>query len=302
GDTVTALTWSPDDESTITVTAHGLTGDQLVTVAELSVRGDAQLLGETLFDGMTRVLDRPTVSDVLDEELFTRSRSTSTFTRPDDHGTMVVESAPIDPDEEALLGFVLDGDRGTLDVYGSRTAMITFRNGTTRVIVRSDLSLDELEQVAPSGVRPATTDEWDALVAGPPNSVNGPLAVDPRSQLVALGVTQAGTSWRVNVDVGRGTVSLDDNGSEDRFMIDDLLSDRTVTLRSTPSTTFVVVRAAPEIGAVVARVTAGGSARVIALRSVDGDDHLYGALAFSEDGDVTVELLDDEGQVVDGAA
>ena len=302
GDTVTALTWSPDDGSTITVTAHGLTVGQLVTVAELSARGDAQLLGETLFDGMSAVLDRPTVSDVLDEELFTRSRSTSTFTRPDDHRTVVVESAPIDPDEEALLRFVVDGDRGTLDVYGSRTSVITFRDGTTRVIVRSDLSLDELEQVAPPGVRPATAAEWDVLVAGPPNYVNGPLAVDPRPQQVALGVTQAGTSWRVNVDVGRGTVGLDDNGAEDRFMIDDLLADRAVTLRSTPSTTFVVVRAAPELGAVVARVTAGGSARVIALRSVDGDDHLYGALAFSEDGDVTVELLDDEGRVVDGAA
>jgi hypothetical protein len=49
-------------------------------------------------------------------------------------------------------------------------------------------------------------------------------------------------------------------------------------------------------------VTVGGSARVIALRAVDGDDHLYGALAFSEDGNVTVELLDDEGRVVDSAA
>jgi hypothetical protein len=245
-DTVTVLTWSPDDSSTITVTAHGLTVDQLVAVAELSARGDAQLLGETLFDGMSSVLERPTVNDRLDEELFTRSRSTSTFTRPDNRSTVVVESAPIDP--------------------------------------------------------PATTDEWDALVAGPPNSVNGPLTVDPRSQQVAVGVTQAGTSWKVNVDVGRGTVSLDDNGAEDRFMIDDLLSDRAVTLRSTPSTTFVVVHAAPELGAIVARVTVGGSARVIALRAVDGDDHLYGALAFSEDGDVTVELLDDEGRVVDGAA
>jgi len=302
GDTVTVLTWSPDDGSTITVTARGLTVDQLVTVAELSARGDAQLLGETLFDGMSPVLERPTVNDRLDEELFTRSRSTSTFVRPDDHSTVVVESAPIDPDEEALLGFVLDGDRGTLDVYGSRTSMITFRNATTRVVVRSDLSLDELEQIASPGVRPATTDEWAALVAGPPNYVNGPLAVDPRPQQVALGVTQAGTSWRVNVDIGRGTVSLDDNGSQDRFMIDDLLADRAVTLRSTPSTTFVVVHAPPELGAVVARVTAGGSARVIALQAVDGDDHLYGALAFSEDGNVTVELLDDEGRVVDGAA
>jgi hypothetical protein len=268
----------------------------------LSARGDAQLLGETLFDGMSSVLSRPTVNDRLDEELFTRSRSTSTFTRPDNHSTVVVESAPIDPDEEALLGFVLDGDRGALDVDGSRTSMITFRNATTRVIVRSDLSLDELEQIASWGVRPATTDEWDALVAGPPNPVNGPLTVDPRSQQVAVGVTQAGTSWRVNVDLGRGTVSLDDNGAQDRFMIDDLLADRAVTLRSTPSTTFVVVRTVPELGAIVARVTVGGSARVIALRAVDGDDHLYGALAFSEDGNVTVELLDDEGRVVDSAA
>jgi|GEM_PF-6759468 len=245
-DTITVLTWSPDDNSTITVTAHGLTVEQLVAVAELAARGDAQLLGETVLDGMASVLERPTVNDRLDEELFTRSRSTSTFTRPDNHSTVVVESAPIDP--------------------------------------------------------PATTDEWDALVAGPPNPVNGPLTVDPRSQQVAVGVTQAGTSWKVNVDLGRGTVSLDDNGAQDRFMIDDLLADRAVTLRSTPSTTFVVVRTVPELGAIVARVTVGGSARVIALRAVDGDDHLYGALAFSEDGNVTVELLDDEGLVVDSAA
>jgi hypothetical protein len=36
--------------------------------------------------------------------------------------------------------------------------------------------------------------------------------------------------------------------------------------------------------------------------AVDGYDRLYEALGFGEDGKVTVKLLDDEGQVVDGAA
>jgi hypothetical protein len=51
----------------------------------------------------------------------------------------------------------------------------------------------------------------------------------------------------------------------------------------------------------LAQSTACGPLRYLDA-SPEGDGRLYGALAFSEDGDVTVELLDDEGRVVDGAA
>ncbi|MEX0847705.1 MAG: hypothetical protein WD023_07990 [Ilumatobacteraceae bacterium] len=299
GPAVTTLTWSPDDGSTITVTAHGLTPAEMVLVAEHQARGDAAFDG--VVEAMSPVLERPTTNNHLGEELVERAHSTSTFVRPDDQATVVVESAPIDLADEMLVRFVLDGDRGVLDVDGSRTSVITFTDGPTRVIVRSDQPLDDLGRLIAS-VRRSTGGEWDTLVAGPPNSVNGPAVIDSRPTELAVGVTQSGTVWRVGVDAGRQTVTLDDAGAQDRFMIGDLLAGQAITLRSTASTTFVVVRVRVELGAVVARVTAGTSSRIIALSPVDGDDHLYGALAFSEDGDVTVQLLDEAGRVIDGAS
>lgn len=298
---VSTLTWSPDDASTIVVTAHGLTTAQVVTLAEQQADGDPPPF-EGIADGVPLLIDRPTENARLDDELFTRSRWISTFTRPSDHSTVVVESAPPDPDEEVLVRILLPDGRGTLEVFGSRTSVVTHSDGATRLIVHAELPVDVLEPLAAGLARRATPDEWRALVVGPPNYVNAPAVAEARPQEVAGGVTQAGRRWRMLVDIGRRTVTLDDDGAEERFVTDDLLADRAITLRSTTATTFVVVRVPPATGAVAARVRAGSSSRVIALHEVAGDDRLYGALAFSEDGDVTVDLLDARGREVDDAA
>lgn len=282
---ITSFGWSLADVVALAATFPA-GADQLVDV--VAVRPDHQ----QVFVGDGR-------SESLVWEVFRDEQATTHLARPDG-ALMTIVVQPDDDTTRALLPFVVEAPDRTAAAFPSGSvwrSIVTFVDGTQRVIAYSSLPPEEFTAVVDRLER-ASDDEWAALLRlGPP-----PFEAPTVSHVpVAGGDTASGVAWTVDVDSVRGATALlgfeitDGTAGSSRSVP----LDGQVTVGQAGPATLVVFTFLPDeapADATTVRLTGDGWIRDVPLVELGGPRGLRaGALVYSELGGFSWVLVDGDG-------
>jgi hypothetical protein len=282
---ITSFGWSLADVVALAATFPA-DGGRLVDVA--AVRPDHQ----QVFAGDGR-------SESLVWEVFRGEQAITRLARADG-AAMTIVVQPDDDITRALLPFVVEAPDRTATAFASGStwqSIVTFVDGTQRVIAYSTLTPDEFQPVVDRLER-SSDEEWSALLRLGPPSPDAPTV----SQVpVAAGDTVSGVAWTVDVDSVLGASALlgfeitDGTAGSSRAVA----LDGQVTVGQAGPATLVVFRFFPgeaPAEATKVRLAGDGWMREVPLVELGGPRGLRaGALVYSELGGFSWVLVDGDG-------